>query len=54
MRIGRVLTIPAIVTLALAGWTLAGTVAPATAAHVNTVHVVAQGPIVKSGIYYHT
>jgi hypothetical protein len=53
MRIGRAIIIPAILTLGVAGSTLAVTAAPAVAAHVSNVHVVAQAPEV-SNVFLHT
>jgi hypothetical protein len=56
MRIGRGIIIPAIVTLGVAGSSLAFTMAPAATAavHTSSVHVAAQGPLVVPGVYCHT
>jgi hypothetical protein len=54
MRIGRAIVIPAILALGVAGWTLASAAAPVAAAHVSTVHVVAQGTTSDNGVYFHT
>jgi hypothetical protein len=54
MRIGRVIVIPAILALAVAGSALAGSAAPA-AGHFNNIHLLAQAPApAVSGMYYHT
>jgi hypothetical protein len=52
MHLGRVLTIPAIVTLGMAGSILAATAAPAAAAH-TAVHVQASGTHAIPGVFYH-
>ncbi len=54
MRIGLAIIIPAVVTLTVAGSSLAGTAALPSAAHIGTAHLLAQGaaPVV-SGVYYH-
>jgi hypothetical protein len=44
MRIRRVLVIPAILTLSVAGSILAGSAVPLAAAHTSTAHVVASQP----------
>lgn len=44
MRIGRVIVIPAILMLGVAGSSLAGTATPAAAVHMSNIHVLAQGP----------
>jgi hypothetical protein len=54
MRIGRAIVIPVILTLGVAGASLAGTAASATAAHVSDVHVVAAGGHTNSGTLCHT
>jgi hypothetical protein len=55
MRIGRALIIPAALTLAVAGLSLAGTAGPAAAVHTSNIHVLAQGSAsTVSGVYYHT
>jgi hypothetical protein len=41
MRIGRVIVIPAIVALGVAGASLTASTAPASAAHVSNIHVLA-------------
>ncbi len=55
MRIGRGIVIPAAaLMLAVAGFSLAGTAAPAAAAHIGSSHLVAEGPgPVTSGVFYH-
>jgi hypothetical protein len=55
MRIGRAIVIPALFTLAMAGYSLAGTAAPAAAAaHISSVHVLATGAApALSGVFYH-
>ena len=52
MRIGRVLTIPAIVTLGMTGSILAATATPAMAAHA-AVHVQASGTHATPDVFYH-
>ena len=52
MRIGRVLTIPAIVTLGMTGSILAATATPAMAAHA-VVHVQASGTHATPDVFYH-
>jgi hypothetical protein len=53
MRIGRAILFPAVLTLTVAGFSLAGAPAPAAAVHISSVHVVAEGAApVRSGIYY--
>jgi hypothetical protein len=52
MRIGRALTIPAIVTLGMAGSILATTATPAAAAH-TAVHVQATGTFSVPYVFYH-
>jgi hypothetical protein len=55
MRIGRAIAIPAIVILAAAGSSLAASVTPAAAVHMDTVHVLASAPAsTVSGTYYHS
>jgi hypothetical protein len=54
MRIGRAIIIPAILTLGVAGWSLASTAAPVAAVHMSNVHVVALSTSPDSGIYLHT
>jgi hypothetical protein len=55
MRIGRVIVIPAILALAVAGSTLAGSAAPAAATHLNNIHLLAQAPApAVTGLYYHS
>ena len=51
MRIGRALTIPAIVTLGMAGSILAATATPVAAAQTAVVHV--HGTHAIPGVYYH-
>jgi hypothetical protein len=53
MRIGRALTIPAIVTLGMAGSILAASATPVVAAQTAVVHVHALGTHVIPGVYYH-
>jgi hypothetical protein len=53
MRIGRAIIIPAILTLGVAGSSLAVTATPMAAAHTSNVHVVAQAPEV-SNVFLHT
>lgn len=53
MRIGRALTIPAIVTLGMAGSILATTAAPVAAGHTAIVHVQALGSHSIPGVFYH-
>jgi hypothetical protein len=53
MRIGRAIIIPAILTLGVAGASLAVTATPMAAAHTSTVHVVAQAPV-GSNVFLHT
>ena len=52
MRIGRVVIIPAILALSVAGPVLASTSMPSAAGQVTNVHVVALGVMTPS-IYYH-
>jgi hypothetical protein len=55
MRIGRAIMIPVVFTIAAAGLSLAGAPAPAAAAQLSSVHVLAQGAAMgEHGIYYHT
>jgi hypothetical protein len=54
MRIRRVIVIPAILTLGVAGATLASTATPAAAAQTSSAHVVVQGSGLPSGMYLHT
>jgi hypothetical protein len=55
MRIGRVIIIPTILALTVAGSTLAASATPAAAAHMNNIHLLAQAPAsVVSGMYYHS
>jgi hypothetical protein len=55
MRIGRAILIPAILTLSVAGSTLAATATPAAAGpHVSNVHVLAQGNLPGPDVYYHS
>jgi hypothetical protein len=55
MRIGRVILIPAILALAVAGSTLGAAAAPPAAGHLNNIHLLAQAPApAVSGMYYHT
>jgi len=49
MRIGRAIIFPAILTLSVAGSSLAITAASTTAAHTSNVHVVA-----SRSVYLHT
>lgn len=53
MRIGKALTIPAIVTLGMAGSILATTAAPVAAGHTAIVHVQALGSHSTPGVFYH-
>lgn len=54
MRIRRAITIPAILTIGMAGASLAGTATPAAAANVSNIHVVAQGYTLLPCVYLHT
>jgi hypothetical protein len=54
MRIGRTIIVPAIVTLGLAGATLAASATAVTAAHVSSVQVQAQGPVAAPGVLFHS
>ena len=53
MRIGRVLIIPAILALSVAGSILSGSVMPAAAGHVPSVHAQAAAVYSVPNIYYH-
>jgi hypothetical protein len=54
MRIGRAIVIPVMLTLGVAGASLAGSAAPAAAAQLSNVHVVAVGSIAKTGVLCHS
>jgi hypothetical protein len=55
MRIGRAILIPAILTLGVAGSTVAAIATPVAAApHASHVHVLAQGNLPVPGVYYHS
>jgi hypothetical protein len=54
MRIGRAVIIPAILTLGVAGSSLAATAIPVAAAHVSNVHVLASGHAPAPRVYQHT
>jgi hypothetical protein len=55
MRIGRLIAIPTILALAVAGSTLAASASPAATGHVTNIHLSAQAPApAVSGMYYHT
>ncbi len=53
MRIGRVLIIPAILALGVAGPILAGSAMPAAAVHAPSIHVQAVTVSSVPGMYYH-
>ena len=53
MRIGRALTIPAIVTLGMAGSILAASATTVAVGHTSIVHVQALGAHGIPGVYYH-
>ena len=53
MRIGRVLIIPAIVALGVAGPILAGSAMPVAAMHAPTVHVQAAAALSIPKTFYH-
>ena len=53
MRIGRVLIIPAILALSVAGSILSGSVMPAAAVHAPGVHAQAAAVSSVPYIYYH-
>ena len=53
MRIGRAITIPAIVTLGMAGSILAAGATPVMAAQTAVVHVHVHGTHAIPGVYYH-
>jgi hypothetical protein len=54
MRIRRAIIIPVILTLGLAGSSLAGTAAPSAAAHMSSIHVQAQGSAAVPRVFFHT
>jgi hypothetical protein len=54
MRIGRAIVLPTILTLGIAGASLAGAAMPATAAQVSAVHVQAQGAVLVPWTYCHS
>ncbi len=53
MRIGRLIIVPAILALGIAGSSLAAAAAPAAAAQASHFHVVASAHV-STGVYCHT
>jgi hypothetical protein len=53
MHIGRVIIIPAILALGVAGSALTGSAVSAAAAPAPSVHVQAAAPSVSTDIFYH-